>query len=138
MMDKSTQGKRNRKKGRKFEQEVREDLNSRGWIVCRWGNTIDFEKDKIVPAKPKFNPFRKMMALGTGFPDYIIFRPAEATWVLGVECKGGKGGYLSKEENRMVSWYRKHRTFKDFIVARRPKAKEDPARKVVYEIRGAE
>jgi hypothetical protein len=50
------QGKRNRQRGAIFEAKVRDDLKSKGWVVDKFMSTIDFEKNKIVPAKRRYNP----------------------------------------------------------------------------------
>ena len=97
-----SQGKKNRVKGKLFEVKVRADFESKGYIVCKWANNIDLEKGKIVPVKPKFNPFTKsIMYAGTGFPDYVCFKlnPCE---ILGVECKVGK--YLDANEKAKCKW----------------------------------
>lgn len=74
----SKQGKLNRAAGQRFEAKVREDLEKMGWVVGKWMNTLDYNRNentgKIVPAKRKYNPFKKVMVLGTGFPDFIAFK----------------------------------------------------------------
>ena len=40
MIDKKKQGKRNLEKGRRFENKVRKDLESKGWVVSRWQNNV--------------------------------------------------------------------------------------------------
>lgn len=74
----SKQGKKNRAAGIRFEAKVRENLEKMGWIVDKWTNTVDYNREgkigKVVPAKRKYNPFKKIMVLGTGFPDFIAFR----------------------------------------------------------------
>lgn len=73
--EKSKQGKKNRRKGGEFELKVRKDLESKGWIVAKWTNNVEFGKvvdiGKLIAAKRKFNPFSKALSLGTGFPDFI-------------------------------------------------------------------
>ena len=75
---KREQGRKNRAAGTRFEAKVRSEIEKMGWTVSKWMNTIDYEWDnkigKIVPAKRKYNPFKKVMVLGTGFPDFIAFR----------------------------------------------------------------
>jgi len=83
--------KKNRRKGKDFELIVRKDLEARGWIVDRWTNQVELTASikvneefidhvtthagKIVPAKPKFNPFTKSLMMNrAGFPDFIAFR----------------------------------------------------------------
>ena len=74
----SKQGKKNRAAGIRFEAKVRENLEKMGWIVDKWTNTVDYNREgnigKVVPAKRKYNPFKKIMVIGTGFPDFIAFR----------------------------------------------------------------
>ena len=36
-------GKRNRAAGQRFEKKVREDLESKGWIVSKWQNNVEWE-----------------------------------------------------------------------------------------------
>ena len=71
----SKQGKKNRAAGVRFEAKVRAGLEDMGWIIDKWTNTVDYERDgnigKVVPAKRKYNPFKKVMVIGTGFPDFI-------------------------------------------------------------------
>ena len=74
----SKQGKLNRAAGQRFEAKVRATLEKMGWIVDKWTNTVDYNREgktgKVVPAKRKYNPFKRVMVLGTGFPDFIAFR----------------------------------------------------------------
>jgi len=72
----SKQGKKNRAAGVRFEAKVRTDLKSQGWVVDKWMNNIDFEKDEIVPAKRKYNPYLRALSIGNGFPDFICFKKA--------------------------------------------------------------
>lgn len=52
------QGKKNRRQGAEFEKKVRADLESKGWIVDKWTNNVEFGEvidiGKLVPSKPKF------------------------------------------------------------------------------------
>ncbi len=86
-INKKTQGKKNRAAGQRFELKVRKDLESKGWVVDRWSNNVEFWKEcikgkkeliydweehslpfgKVVPAKSIFN------MRTTGFPDFIAF-----------------------------------------------------------------
>jgi len=43
-MDKKIQGKKNREAGQRFEVKVRKDLESKGWIVDKWSNNVEFKK----------------------------------------------------------------------------------------------
>jgi len=90
-MNKKTQGKKNRATGLRFERKVREDLESKGWIVSKWMNNVEFTDDlkecleslplggevpvgKLIPAKHKFRGPGIPMAIGTGFPDFIAYK----------------------------------------------------------------
>lgn len=86
-------GKKSRAQGQAFELKVRKDLESKGWIVGKWANNVEFYKttthpihgrcvipcSKIIPAKPKmrFNPKTKSMSIinmSSGFPDFVCLR----------------------------------------------------------------
>jgi hypothetical protein len=41
-MEKKLQGKKNRREGAKFELLARKDLESKGWIVAKWQNNVEF------------------------------------------------------------------------------------------------
>jgi len=121
-------GKSSRKSGKKFEIDTRHDLEKRGYIVCKWTNTVDITEDKIIPAKSKFNPFtRRVMSEGSGLPDFVAFRrifikdsegnssPSNHYEVIGVESKKAK--YLDAKERRICKWYLEHNTFSEMYVA---------------------
>lgn len=101
--NKVNQGKKNRASGAAWERKVRADLESKGWIVSKWQNNVDFmkkerhnkegvkfdesdelkcSKGKCIPAKRKYNPFSRALSVGTGFPDFIAY------------CKGTKNQEL--------------------------------------------
>lgn len=115
----SKQGKRNRAAGRAFETKVREDLEKMGWVVNKWMNTVDYDKNKIVPAKRKYNPFLKALSIGTGFPDFICFkRNSDDNYeVIGLEVK--KNGYLDKVEKGMCFWLIENKIFSKILVAKK-------------------
>ena len=119
MINKKTQGKKNRDAGARFELKVRKDLEAKGWIVDKWSNNVEFRAPnakevgealqltgsgfsaqkvgKLIPAKRKYNPFKKVMVIGTGFPDFICIKNINGVFeVVGVEVK--KRGYLDKAE----------------------------------------
>ncbi len=77
-IDYSSQGKKNRAAGLRFEAKARAGLEKMDWIVDKWTNTVDYQREgnigKVVPAKRKYNPFKKVMVIGTGFPDFIAFK----------------------------------------------------------------
>ncbi len=116
-IDYKKQGKRNRAAGLRFEAKVREELEKMGWVVDKWTNTVDYNKLKLVPAKRKFNPFLKIMVIGTGFPDFIgIKRIGEKYDVIGIEVK--RKGYLSKIEQGMAHWLLENKIFSKFLIAK--------------------
>lgn len=117
----SKQGKKNRTAGRIFEAKVREDLEKMGWIVNKWVNTIDYTKNKIVPAKRKYNPFLKALSIGTGFPDFVCFkRDSEKNYeVIGLEVKGN--GYLDQVEKGMCLWLIENNVFSRILIAKKNK-----------------
>jgi len=169
------QGKANRTAGQRFELKVRHDLESKGWIVDKWSNNVETEeavkvysneKDfvwwakefypnsktdfwckKLIPAKRKFNPFNKVMTIGTGFPDFISFRKRPEfycegyekckrcgqTWfvgkkvpickessfynITGIEAKSN--GILSKEEKEKCKWLLDNNIFSKILIAKK-------------------
>jgi len=120
--EKSEQGKKSRAKGIAFEAKVRQDLENLGWVVAKWTNTVDYEKNKIVPAKRKYNPFLKALSVGTGFPDFICFRRQEQGFdVIGLEVKGN--GYLDQVEKGMCIWLLENKIFSRILIARKSKEK---------------
>lgn len=140
-IDYSAQGKRNRNSGRIFETKVREDLEKMGWVVDKWTNTVDYDKLKLVPAKRKYNPFKKVMVIGTGFPDFIAIKSVKEESifnelgesinsnepkfeVVGVEVKSN--GYLSKEEKGMCMWLLENKIFSKILIAKKGAPKGVP------------
>lgn len=116
----SKQGKRNRASGARFELKVRGDLESQGWIIDKWTNNVDFEKNKVVPAKRKFNPFLKVLVIGTGFPDFISIKPSNKKYeVIGVEVK--VNGWLNKIEKEKCKWLLKNKIFSKILIAKKGK-----------------
>lgn len=137
-------GKKSRAAGLRFEARVREDLEKMGWVVDKWTNTVDYNKLKLVPAKRKYNPFTRVMALGTGFPDFVAIKPVKEKEVfneigepinsgetkfevVGVEVKSN--GYLDKIEKGMCMWLLKNKIFSKILIAR----KTQQGRKIVPE-----
>ncbi len=111
-------GSQSRAQGARFELKVREEMESRSWILTKWSNNVDLEKGKIVPAKRKYNPFKKVMVIGTGFPDFIAFRRyGEKCEVIGVECK--MNGILSKEEKEKCRWLINKKVFTEILIAKK-------------------
>ena len=64
--------------------------------ICVKGNLCDdCEAGKLIIAKRKYNPHKKVMAIGVGFPDFICFRcvirDGISEWdVIAVEAKSAK------------------------------------------------
>ncbi|MGY4884953.1 MAG: hypothetical protein ACP5NZ_05230 [Nanobdellota archaeon] len=117
----SKQGKLNRAAGRRFEAKVREELEKMGWVVAKWMNTIDYSKNKLVPAKRKYNPFLKALSIGNGFPDFICFKRDEQGnyEVIGLEVKAN--GYLDQVEKGMCLWFIENKIFSRILIAKRKK-----------------
>jgi hypothetical protein len=130
--DFKAQGKKNRQKGALFEIKVREDLQKMDWIVTKWMNTVDFSKDskgQLVPAKKKFNPFLKALAMGTGFPDFICFRSSTSSdkEVIGVEVKSN--GSLDQIEKGICRWLLDNHILSRILIAR----KKQEGKKIIIE-----
>jgi hypothetical protein len=147
-LDKKAQGKKNRKSGAKFELEVRKDLESKGWVVSKWQNNVEFPDNninlppeervgKLIPAKRKFNPFSKALSLGTGFPDFIVYTlnpidtdltfanfkgSDEEDYVIGVEAK--MNGYLDAIEKDKCGWLLENNIFSRILIAKKGKGGE--------------
>ncbi len=120
-------GKKSRASGARFELKVREALEKMGWVVSKWMNTIDYDREgkigKLVPAKRKFNPFLKALTIGTGFPDFVCFKKNENKFydVIGLEVK--IAGYLDKKEKGMCSWLIENKIFSKILIAKKGKKK---------------
>lgn len=132
-VDYSKQGRKNRAAGVRFEAKVRADLEGMGWIVDKWTNTVDYDRDgnvgKVVPAKRKYNPFKRAMVIGTGFPDFICFkREKEIFDIIGVEVK--RKGYLDQVEKGMCHWLLENKIFSKILIAKA--VKEGKSIKVEY------
>lgn len=102
--DKKKLGKKSRKQGKDFENKVRKDLTDRGYVVCKWTNTVDLVNGKLIAAKAQYNPFfKRIIGEGSGFPDYIAFKKKDGNYVLfGVESK--TNNKLDKKEKEMATW----------------------------------
>lgn len=117
----SVRGKKSRASGARFEIKIRAELEKMGWTVSKWMNTIDYEKNKIVAAKRKFNPFLKVLGMGSGFPDFVCFKrnPNGSYEVIGVEVKAN--GYLDSVERGMCQWLLDNKVFSKIKIARKGK-----------------
>ena len=124
-MNKKTEGRLGRQRGRDFEKRVRLDLEEEGWIVDKWTNNI--KKNKLAPAQNKFLGPNRPMQLGSGFPDFIAFRITDKINspncydVIGVESK--MMGKLSKVEKEKCEWYLKRGIFSKILIAYKEKIK---------------
>jgi hypothetical protein len=111
VLTKSQIGKKSKRDGAKFEKSVRVDLENKGWICDKWTNNVElpeYEYDevqfvgrkeeipckeiregKLVPSRPKFNPFTHSLIMNSGgFPDFIAFRKLGVNpLVLCEDCK---------------------------------------------------
>lgn len=101
MVNKQEQGKKNRRTGQRFEEKVRKNLESQGFIVSKWQNNVDLKKG-IVPAKGN-----RFGARTLGFPDFIVFMKASSQKraryrVMLIEAK--TRGYLDKEEKEKMQF----------------------------------
>src|SRR3989344_4044472 len=132
--EKSIQGKKSRASGARFELKVRKELEEKGWITDKWTKNIDLKKKKLIPAKRKFNPFNRIMSIGTGFPDFIAFKPIvgrreddfQTYKVIGVESKSN--GFLDKCEKEKCKFLLDNLIFKDILIASKGKERG----KIVY------
>ena len=148
MIDKKTQGKKNRQAGARFELRVRKDLESKGWIVSKWMNNVEFLEGtkkrefrdcinkigEIIPAKHKYRGPGIPMAIGTGFPDFIAFErcskhefkhfaivtvnPKPNSYFI-IGVEVKSNGYLSKEEKEKCKWYLENNVFSKILIASR-------------------
>jgi len=116
----SIRGRRSRAAGARFELKVRNDLESRGWIIDKWTNNVDLEKQVLVKAKRKYNPFLRALSIGTGFPDFIGFKLIGKRYnIIGIEVKGN--GWLDKSEKEKCRWLLKEKIFSKILIASKDK-----------------
>lgn len=118
-------GSKSKSSGSQFELRVRKDLVGKNWIVDKWTNNLDLEKEEIVPAKRLFRKFKNnmgVMTIGTGFPDFICFQNRnEGYQIIGVEVKSN--GILNRIEKEKCVWYLKNKIFSDIWIAKKQKIK---------------
>jgi len=111
-------GRNSRAAGARFELKVRNHLEVEGWIIDKWTNNVDLEEGKLVKAKRKYNPFKRVMVIGTGFPDFIAFRRYERNYeIIGVEVK--MNGILSKVEKEKCKWLIENNVFSRILIAKK-------------------
>lgn len=129
IVEKVSQGKKNRAAGARFETKVRKDLEDHGWITDKWTKNVDLEKKELVPARRKFIPGKGFLGIGSGFPDFIAFRQIvgkkEEGWhayrVIGVECKSN--GFLDRVEKERCQFLLDKGVFRDILIARKGEKK---------------
>ena len=110
-------GRKSRARGARFELKVRKELEDRGWIIDKWTNNVDLEHGKLVKAKRTYNPFMKVMVIGTGFPDFIAFKRINKKYdIIGIEVK--TKGYLDKDEKEKCVWYLQREIFSQIWIAK--------------------
>ena len=113
-------GRLSRAAGARFELKVRGELEAQEWIMDKWTNNVDLDENKLVKAKRKYNPFKKMLVVGTGFPDFIAFKKEKGNYnIIGVEVK--MNGILSKIEKEKCRWYLKKEIFSKILIAKKQK-----------------
>src|SRR3989344_1788688 len=118
----SRQGRKNRAAGSRFELKVRNSLEKQKWIVDKWTNNVDLEKGILIKAKRKFNPFLKILGIGSGFPDLIAFKLSGKNVgydIIGVEVKAN--GWLDKSEKEKCKFLLDNKVFSKILVAKRGK-----------------
>ena len=111
-------GKLSRAQGSRFELKVRAELEE-NWTIDKWTNNVDLEENKLVKAKRKYNPFKKVLVIGTGFPDFICFKKIKNKnyKIIGVEVK--MNGNLSKIEKQKCAWYLQNEIFSEILIAKK-------------------
>ncbi len=107
--------------GSRFELKIRKYWEDNKYTVDKWSNNIDLENNQILPAKRKYNPFKRVMTIGTGFPDFIAFKSINQNTydVIGIEVK--MNGTLSKEEKEKCKWYLNNKIFSKIFIAKKGK-----------------
>jgi len=116
----SIRGKKSRAAGARFELKVRNELEGQGWIMDKWTNNVDLKESKLVKAKRKYNPYRKVLGIGTGFPDFIAFkRKGKAYEIIGVEVKAN--GWLDKSEKEKCKFLLNKKIFSKILIAKKGK-----------------
>jgi len=127
--EKSLQGKKSRAQGARFEIKVRNHLEANNWITDKWTKNVDLLEKKLIPAKRKFNPYKRIMSIGTGFPDFIAFKQIlgkkqddyHAYKLIGVEAK--QKGILDKAEKEKCQFLLDNNIFKHILIAKKGEKK---------------
>ena len=136
IIDFKKQGKKNRQKGSDWEKIVRKDLESKGWVISKWQNQVEFRtytepvnnmilinEGRMIPCRMNFRGKGIPMMLGAGFPDFVAFKNhtdqsdcgGPCFEVIGVECK--INGYLNPEEREKCNWMLTNNIFGKILIA---------------------
>ncbi|MBU2562036.1 MAG: hypothetical protein KKF68_00030 [Nanoarchaeota archaeon] len=115
----SIRGKKSRAAGARFELKVRGKLESDRWVIDKWSNNVDLDEKKLVKARAKFNPYRKVLGIGTGFPDFIGFKlKSKKTYeIIGIEVKAN--GWIDKEEKEKCKFLLNEKIFSKILIAKK-------------------
>jgi len=124
-LTKSQKGKLSRAQGARFELKVRNHLEENKWITDKWTKNVDLELKKLIPAKRKFNPFKKILSIGTGFPDFIAFKQQvdktegdfQSYKLIAIEAK--QKGILDKVEKEKCQFLLDKNIFKHILIAKK-------------------
>jgi len=122
-------GKASRAAGKLFELSTRKNLEARGFIVCKWTNTVEFDdkgEGKLMIAKSKYNPFlKRVISEGSGFPDFVAIRHdrklPHLCDVIGVESKTNIKTGLDTEERKKAIFYLNNKIFSRIYIAYKEK-----------------
>lgn len=115
-----SRGRKSRAAGARFELKVRKDLEKMGWVVDKWTNNVDLKAQEITAARRKFNPFSKIMTVGTGFPDFSGSKYLEKGYdLIGVEVKSQ--GYLDRDEKEKCRFLLDKKIFSRILIAKKGK-----------------
>ena len=115
-LKKVSMGKKSRAAGQRFELKVRKDIERRG-IVSKWQNNVDLDKNKCIPAKRKYNPFKRAYGVATGFPDFIAYFLIEKAYYRIIFVESKINGKLDKIEMEKARWYLRNNYCSKFLIA---------------------
>ena len=149
--EKKKMGKKSRAQGMAFENRVREDLESKGFICDKWSNNVEFNCKhdenipavrnhginesydnfnkrtigKLVKAKNKWaGPGRPMM-MGAGFCDFIAFRHHSfhdgGSLYEVIGVESKMSGELDREEKEKCKWLLDNNIFSKIFIAEKTK-----------------
>ena len=95
-------GKKNRKSGSEWERIVRAELESNGWIVCKWANNIEFRPEFYCEPLP---------VLLTSYPPQYRCRRCGNTWFVNTKTP------LCKQNGKLITAKSKFNPFKRCMMA---------------------